>query len=89
MLKLDSFHIQAHLIAFLQILAYFSQICLGLLARESPCSTDHEARVVFSTPLLPRPCWAQIFSLTTSYSQRPLAYVPTFVWETKFRTHTK
>ena len=31
------FHIQAHLNAFLQILEYFSQICLGPLARESPC----------------------------------------------------
>jgi len=37
MLKLVSFHIQAHVNAFLQILEYFSQICLGPLARESPC----------------------------------------------------
>ena len=37
MLKLVSFHIQAHLNAFLQILEYFSQICLGPLARESLC----------------------------------------------------
>jgi len=37
MLKLVSFHIQAHLNAFLQILEYFSQICLGPLARVSPC----------------------------------------------------
>ena len=36
-LKLVSFHIQAHLNAFFQILEYFSQICLGPLARESPC----------------------------------------------------
>ena len=42
MLKLVSFHIQAHLNAFLQILEYFSQICLGPLARESPCTTDHK-----------------------------------------------
>ena len=28
-LKLVSFHIQAHLNAFLQILEYFSHICLG------------------------------------------------------------
>ena len=35
MLKLVSFHIQAHLNAFLQILEYFSQIYLGPLARES------------------------------------------------------
>ena len=39
MLKLVSFHIQAHLNAFLRILEYFSQICLGPLARESPCIT--------------------------------------------------
>ena len=37
MLKLVSFHIQAHLNAFLQTLEYFSQICLGPLATESPC----------------------------------------------------
>ena len=37
MLKLVSFHIQAHLNVFLQILEYFPHICLGLLARESPC----------------------------------------------------
>ena len=40
MLKLVSFHIQAHLSAFLQILEYFSQICLGPIARESPCIND-------------------------------------------------
>ena len=37
MLKLASFHIQAHLNAFLQILECFSQICLGPLARELLC----------------------------------------------------
>ena len=37
MLKLVSFHNHAHLNAFLQILEYFSQICLGPLARESLC----------------------------------------------------
>jgi hypothetical protein len=31
-----------------------------------------------STPLLPRPSWAQIFS--TSYSQTPSAYVPPSVF---------
>ena len=36
-LKLVSFHIQAHLNAFFQILEYFSQICLGPLATESLC----------------------------------------------------
>ena len=40
MLKLVSSHIQAHLNAFLQILEYFSQICLGPLARESPCTSS-------------------------------------------------
>ena len=38
MLKLVSFRIQAHLNAFLQILEYFPQICLGPLAKESPCT---------------------------------------------------
>ena len=38
MLKRVSFHIQAHLNAFLQVLEYFPQICLGPLARESPCT---------------------------------------------------
>ena len=37
MLKLVSFHIQAHLNAFHQIPEYFSQICLGSLATELPC----------------------------------------------------
>ena len=41
MKKLVSFHIQAHLNAFLQILDYFSQICLGPLARKSPCTRYH------------------------------------------------
>ena len=36
MLKLVSFHVQAHLNAFLKILEYFSQICLLPLARGSP-----------------------------------------------------
>jgi len=40
MLKLVSFHIQAHLNAFLQILEYFSQICLVPLATESPYIMD-------------------------------------------------
>ena len=40
MLKLVSFHIQAHLNAFLQILEYFSQICLGPLATKSPCISE-------------------------------------------------
>ena len=36
-LKLVSFHIQAHLNAFLQILEYISEISLGPVARESLC----------------------------------------------------
>jgi len=39
MLKLVSFHIQAHLNAFLQILEYFIDNSLGPLARESPYLT--------------------------------------------------
>jgi hypothetical protein len=39
MLKLVSFHIQAHLNAFLQILEYFIDNSLGPPARESPCVT--------------------------------------------------
>ena len=52
-------------------------------------STDHEAPhyVFFSTPLLPRPSWAQIIS--TPYSQTPSAYLPLSVWAIKFHTHTK
>ena len=42
----------------------------------------------FSTPLLPRPSWAQIFS-STPYSHTLSAYVPLPVWATKFHTHTK
>ena len=50
MLKLVSFHIQAHLNAFLQIMEYFSQICLGPLARESPCIhfSQNNYRVILS-----------------------------------------
>ena len=53
MLKLVSFHIQAHLNAFLQILEYFSQICLGPLARESPCiyHTDEAMHVTSASSL--------------------------------------
>ena len=49
MLKLVSFHIQAHLNAFLQILEYFSQICLGPLARESLCIFHFEWPFELST----------------------------------------
>ena len=47
MLKLVSFHIQAHLNAFLQILEYFSQICLVPLARESPCICKGKSKDMF------------------------------------------
>ena len=45
MLKLVSFHIQAHLNAFRQILEYFSQICLGPLAIESPCRKQQKLNI--------------------------------------------
>ena len=50
MLKLVSFHIQTHLNAFLQILEYFFQICLGPLVRESPCIyfSQNNYRVILS-----------------------------------------
>ena len=40
-------------------------------------STEHEAPryVVFSTPLLPRPSYVQIFS-SALYSRKPSAYIP-------------
>ena len=44
--------------------------------------------VVFSTPLLPRPSYTQIFP-SMSYSQIPSAYVPPSMWATKFHTHKK
>ena len=49
MLKLVSFHIQAHLNAFLQILEYFSQIGLGPLAGESPFINKLEVLVLNSS----------------------------------------
>ena len=54
MLKLVSFHIQAQLNAFLQILEYFSQICFGPLARELPCSLE-----IQNTPENPDNCGVQ------------------------------
>jgi hypothetical protein len=44
--------------------------------------------VVFSTPLLPRPCQVQIFS-STPYFQTPSAYVSPSMSATKFHTHTE
>jgi len=46
---------------------------------------DHYA--VFSTLLAPRSSQSQIFS-PASYSRTTSAYVPPFVWETMFHTHT-
>jgi hypothetical protein len=48
-------------------------------------STEHKALcyVVFSTPLLPRPSWAQI-SFSALYSRKPSAYIPPSVWATNF-----
>jgi hypothetical protein len=53
-------------------------------------STDHLALhyVVFSTPLLPRPSYDQIFS-STLYSPAPSAYLPPSMLATKFHTRTK
>ena len=53
-------------------------------------STEHEALnyVIFSTPLPPRPSWAQI-SFSPSYSQTSSAYVPPSIQKTKLHTHTK
>jgi hypothetical protein len=53
-------------------------------------STDHEAPYyeVFSTTLVPCPCYAQIFP-STPYSQTPSAYVFSSMSVTKFHTHTK
>jgi len=53
-------------------------------------STDNQAPnyVVFSTPLLPRPSQAQIFS-SAPYSQTPSTYVPPSTSVIKFNTHTK
>ena len=53
-------------------------------------STDHWAShyVVFSTLLLPRTSWAQIFSSTAHY-QTPSAYVPPSKSANKFLTQTK
>ena len=42
MLKLVTFHIQEHLNVFLLILEYFPHICLGPLARESPCINQQD-----------------------------------------------
>jgi len=39
--------------------------------------------LVFCTPLLPRPSWAQISS-SEPYSQTPSAYVPPSMWATSF-----
>ena len=53
-------------------------------------NTQHKALcyVVFSTPLLPHPSWAQISS-SAPYSRKPSAYIPSSMWATKFHTHTK
>ena len=52
--------------------------------------TDHYAPhyVVFSTPLLPCPSYAQMYSSAT-YAQTPSAYVPPSMRATKFHTHTR
>jgi len=52
-------------------------------------STYHKAPryVVFSTPLSPRPSYAQI-SPSALILDTPSASVPPSLWETKFHTHT-
>jgi len=52
--------------------------------------TSHSAPnyVISSTPLLPRPSWAQISS-SAPYSPTPSAYVPPSMRATKFHTHKK
>ena len=44
--------------------------------------------VIFSTPLLPRPCYAQIY-FSVLYSWTPSAYVRLSIWQSKFHTRTK
>ena len=53
-------------------------------------SAEHKAPcyVVFSTPVLPHPYWAQISSSAT-YSRKLSAYVPLSMSATKFHNHTK
>ena len=53
-------------------------------------SAEHKAPcyVVFSTPLLPRPCYAQTSS-SAPYYGKPSTYIPPSVWVTNFHTHTK
>ena len=52
-------------------------------------STEHKAPyyVVFSTPLLPCPSYAQTSS-SAPFSRKPSAYVPPSMSATKFHTHT-
>ena len=69
MLKLVSFHIHAHLNAFLQILEYFSQICLGPQARESPCISS------FTTTLLRRDSLVTFSDLWARYSSVLSCYI--------------
>ena len=53
-------------------------------------NTDHKSphNVVFSTTLLLRPSYPQIFS-SAPYSQTPSAYFPPSMWAIMFHTHTK
>ena len=52
------------------------------------CLSSSYLFVLFSSPLLPRPSYAQIFS-SAPYSQTPSSYVPPSTWATKFHTRTK
>ena len=59
---------------------------------DHPNNTGSRVQIIkllaVSTPLLPRPSLAQIFS-STLYSETPSGYVPPSVWATRFHTHTQ
>ena len=66
------------------LLDFITRIILGEHYRSLSCSLCS----FLSTPLLPRPSCAQMFS-STPYFQTPSAYVPPSMWTTKFHTHTR
>jgi hypothetical protein len=72
MLKQVSFHIQAHLNAFLRILEYFSQICLVPLATESPWIIQY--------------CCSRIYNLTTSHCNCLIWMYCTYTMREKLNT---
>jgi hypothetical protein len=44
--------------------------------------------VFFSTPMLPHPSWAQIFS-SAPYSRKPSVYIPPSMWVTNFHNQSE